>query len=250
MGLFSNLFGSLRHPKINGFWKTLTAYTPSFTTWRGDLYESELCRSAMDARARNISKLKIQVQGTAKPFLQTKLRLGPNQWQTWGQFLYRLSTILDMQNTAFIVPVLGSYGDVTGIYPILPSRCEIVDVSGEPWLRYKFSTGDVAAIELASVGIMTKYQYQDDFFGSSNTALNETMSLSRYRTKVSQRGSRIQRHTDSWRSSGTSQSQRMLRKSANDSQRRTCRAILTLADCCSSRTHTTIRSRSYRVRIR
>ena len=177
MGLFSNLFGSLRHPKINGFWKTLTAYTPSFNTWRGDLYESELCRSAMDARARNISKLKIQVQGTAKPFLQTKLRLGPNQWQTWGQFLYRLSTILDIQNTAFIVPVLGSYGDVTGIYPILPSRCEIVDVSGEPWLRYKFSTGDVAAIELASVGIMTKYQYQDDFFGSSNTALNETMSL-------------------------------------------------------------------------
>ena len=85
--------------------QTLTAYTPVFTSWSGQIYESELVRSAIHARATHISKLSVQVQGSAKPKLQTKLKTGPNEWQTWGQFLYRLSTILDVQNTAFLVPV-------------------------------------------------------------------------------------------------------------------------------------------------
>ena len=37
--------------------------------------------------------------------------------------------------------------------------------------------GQYAAIELRRCGIMTKFQYQDDFFGSSNSALTPTMEL-------------------------------------------------------------------------
>ena len=118
-----------------------------------------------------------QLLGTAKPKLRTRLKQSPNEWQTWGQFLYRLSTILDMQNTAFIVPVFGSYDEITGYYPVLPSQCSIIDVHSEPFLRYRFSSGETAAVELLSCGILTKFQYQDDFFGSSNAALTPTMEL-------------------------------------------------------------------------
>lgn len=141
------------------------------------MYESELVRAAIHSRATHISKLSVQVQGAAKPKLQTKLRTGPNEWQTWGQFLYRLSTILDVQNTAFIVPVQDYFGEASGIYPVLPSQCEIVDVSGEPWLRYQFQNGGHAAVEFNSCGIMTKFQYTDDFFGEDNSALTPTMEL-------------------------------------------------------------------------
>lgn len=141
------------------------------------MYESELVRAAIHSRATHISKLSVQVQGAAKPKLQTKLRTGPNEWQTWGQFLYRLSTILDVQNTAFIVPVQDYFGEASGIYPVLPSQCEIVDVSGEPWLRYRFQGGDHAAVELRACGVMTKFQYSDDFFGNDNSALTPTMEL-------------------------------------------------------------------------
>ena len=85
--------------------QTLTAYRPVYTSWGGKLYESEIVRAAIDARARHISKLKVECVGTANPSLQGKLEQGPNQWQTWSQFLYRTSTILDINNTAFIVPV-------------------------------------------------------------------------------------------------------------------------------------------------
>lgn len=159
--------------------KTLTAYRPAFTTWRGAIYESDLVRAAIDARARHISKLKVEIHGAAKPGLQSKLRQGPNQWQTWSQFLYRVSTILDAseRSTCIIVPVLDEYLTVTGYFPVLPSKCEVVDFKGEPWLRYTFTHGQTAATPMKDCAVLTKYQYKNDFFGDGNGALDETMKL-------------------------------------------------------------------------
>lgn len=180
MGIFENIFQKKQQEQvINSYFKGLTAYQPVFTSWGGKLYESELVRSAIDARARHISKLRIEVTGTAKPKLAKKLKVRPNAFQTWSQFLYRTSTILDMQNTCFIVPVLNPTNlEITGYYPVLPSRTEILqDTEGNPWLRYTFSSGKTAAIEYEKCGIMTKFQYESDFYGESNRALNKTMSL-------------------------------------------------------------------------
>ena len=183
MGLFEKIFrpdendGRYALKAADGYFQTLTAYRPHFSTWQGKLYESELGRAAIDARARHISKLNIEVQGTAKPSLQSKMRLAPNQWQTWSQFLYRVSTILDIKNTAIIVPVYDENLIITGYYPILPERCEIIDYKGDPWLRYKFSHGRVAAVELRVCAIMTKHQFKSDFFGDSNTALDDTLKV-------------------------------------------------------------------------
>lgn len=178
MGLFDKIFGKtgpVTEPQ--GFFKTLTAYNPAFTSWGGEIYESELVRSAIHARANHISKLQVTVHGSAKPKLKVKLKHAPNEWQTWGQFLYRLSTILDVQNGAFIVPVIDAYGETTGIYPVLPSRCTIVEYNGEPWLRYEFASGQKASVEMKHCGIMNKFQYKDDFFGEKNGALHPTMNL-------------------------------------------------------------------------
>ena len=178
LGLFEKIFKKqTMNGNADGFFKTLTAYTPVFSSWSGKIYESELVRSAIHARATHISKLKVDVHGSAKPRLQTKLKTGPNEWQTWGQFLYRLSTILDIQNTAFIVPVIDQFGETSGYYPVLPTMCEILEYKGEPWLRYRFKNGEYASVEMFRCGIMNKFQYSDDFFGESNKALNPTMEL-------------------------------------------------------------------------
>jgi hypothetical protein len=155
----------------------LNGYTPRFTSYEGGVYESELIRAAINARATHVSKLQVEISGSAKPALQNKLQHGPNEFQTWGQFLYRLSTILDVHNTAFITPVYDQYGEPSGIYTPLPSRCDIVEYNKTPYLRYTFNNGKRAAIEFDNCGIMTKYQYRDDFFGESNRALFPTMDL-------------------------------------------------------------------------
>lgn len=179
MGLFDVIFGHRPQPqgKFQGGFKMLNGYTPRFTKWSGDVYESELIRAAINARATHISKLRVDIQGAARPALQNKLKHGPNSFQTWGQFLYRLSTILDIHNTAFLCPVYDQYGEPSGIYCPLPSKCEIVQYGNTPYLRYEFARGNHAAIELTYCGVMTKYQYNDDFFGESNAALFPTMEL-------------------------------------------------------------------------
>lgn len=184
MGLFDWIFRPNEAKKSDQaleqaytMFRTLTAYQPVFTNWGGAIYESEVVRAAIDARARHISKLKVETIGSANKSLQTKLRQGPNQWQTWSQFLYRVSTILDIHNTAFIVPVFDERMIITGIYPVLPTRCSLIDYKGELWLRYQFSSGDIGAVEFRKCALLTKYQYKNDFFGESNVALNDTMKL-------------------------------------------------------------------------
>lgn len=159
------------------FFQTLTAYQPVFTSWGGAIYESEIVRASIDARARHISKLKVETVGTANPSLQAKLKQGPNEWQTWSQFLYRTSTILDVNNTAFIVPVFDERMIITGIYPVLPSLCQLVEYKDELWLRYQFGMGQYAAVEAMKCAVLTKHQYENDFFGDSNRPLRETMQL-------------------------------------------------------------------------
>lgn len=163
--------------KARSFFQTLTAYAPVFTNWGGAIYESEIVRASIDARARHISKLKVECIGTANQSLQSKLAQGPNQWQTWSQFLYRVSTILDVNNTAFIVPVFDERMIITGVFPILPAQCQLVEYDGEIWLRYQFSNGQYAAVEFRKCAVLTKHQYKSDFFGDSNYPLKDTMQL-------------------------------------------------------------------------
>lgn len=163
--------------EARAFFQTLSAYTPAFTNWGGAIYESEIVRAAIDARARHNSKLKVETFGTANLSLQRKLKLGPNQWQTWSQFMYRASTILDVTNNCFIVPVFDERMVITGIFPVLPAQCSLVEYDGEIWLRYQFVNGQTAAVEFRKCAVLTKHQYSHDFFGDSNRPLHETMQL-------------------------------------------------------------------------
>lgn len=183
MGLFETLFKNrpkLKSEAVETF-RMLNGYTPRFTSWRGSIYEAQLVRAAINARASHVSKLKVEILGSARPSLQRKLQHAPNQFQTWSQFMYRLCSVLDVYNTAFIAPVYDDFGEVSGIYVPVPTRCEIVQakVRGQeiPYLRYEFGWGEHAAMELSSCGIMTKFQLRSDFFGEDNSALAPTMEL-------------------------------------------------------------------------
>ena len=158
----------------------LNGYRPVFHSWGGQIYESELVRAAIDARARHISKLEPLFYGSARPSLINKMKHAPNEWQTWSQFFYRASTILDVKNTCIFVPVFDADMIVTGYYPVLPHRCEIVEYNKEPWIRYKFGSGEEAAVELRLCAILTKYQYKHDFFGEDNKAMHPTIELLDY----------------------------------------------------------------------
>ena len=193
MGLFEKIFPKkYRYPIGTERWEPLTAYSAVFKTWKGELYEFDQVRSAIDTLARNTGKLQVEIPGTAKGKMRTKLKIRPNAYQTWYQFWYRTRTIFEMQNNAIIVPILDDMDQIAGLFPVLPSMCDVVTYRGTEYLRYKFYGNQAAAIELDRCGVITKHQYKNDIFGDDNTALNPTLTtldLNRQAIKAAVTGS-------------------------------------------------------------
>jgi hypothetical protein len=178
MGLFETIFKKPKADvKTQGFYKMLNGYSPVFTNAPGSLYEMELIRTAIHSFATYCSKLKPEVSGTAAASLARILQFKPNPFQDTVKFIYRLATIYAVNNTAFIVPVEDEAGTLTGYFPILPQNVEVIDVGGLAFLRYTFANGQRAAIELGRAGLLTQFQYRDDFFGENNDAMKPTMQL-------------------------------------------------------------------------
>lgn len=171
------LFKSKKQIVIDNYFKMLNGYSPVFTTYQGGLYEMDLTRAAVHSFATFCSKLKPEISGSAKNYLEKTLQFKPNFFMDTTKFLYRLATIYEVDNTAFIVPVEDQLGRLIGYYPILPQRCEIVEAGGVIYLRYQFANGEYAAIEFEKVGVMAQYLYHDDLFGEDNRPLQPTMQL-------------------------------------------------------------------------
>lgn len=181
--LLKTLFPAKTQEKINkqeveSFFKELEFYKPAWRTWNGALYESELVRAAIDSIARHASKLKISFEGDAQIKFKTHAIQRPNDWQTWSQFLYRVASILYVQNNCLIIPIFDKMGDRVGLFPIMPSDASIVVAkdSGVEYIRFTYRKKKLA-IELKYVGILNRFQLKDELFGEDNKALGPTLGL-------------------------------------------------------------------------
>ena len=179
MGLIEIFFPKKKKEiTVKETFKILDGYVPVFSDWNGAIYESEFVKTAVDAVARHLSKLSVVIESGTQSELITRLKKSPNAYNTWSQFLYRLGTILYVRNTAFIIPIRNKFGDQVGIYPICPKEWELVRTNNDDlWVRFKFKSGDRLAERLSDIGILTRYQFESEFFGSDNKALDDTMNL-------------------------------------------------------------------------
>ena len=182
MGLFEKLFGKKEQDaptkvKVQHTFQLLDGYVPTFHTWNGSVFESDLIRAALDAHGRHAAKLQVNIQGSAKPNLVNRLKIQPNPYQTWSQFQYRTSIILNARNTAFLVPTRGEYGEPNGLTNIVPEKWELVEYNGTPYIRFYLQNNKRLACSLFEVGILTRYQYRSDLFGESNEAMKAVLDL-------------------------------------------------------------------------
>ena len=178
MGAFEKLFGKLKvKQQVSSHFRMLDGYTPIFSTYDGGVYEMELTRACIHTFANHCSKLLPMVNGANTKGYKALLDGMVNPFMTSAQFVYKVATIYDAQNTCFIVPVLDKFDKLIGYYPVVSQQTEIIDVGGEPWLRYTFRTGEKAAIELSRCGVVSKYLYKSDIMGENNAALGPTLQL-------------------------------------------------------------------------
>ena len=185
MGILEKIGGALRSSRprrtsqlgVKEFFELLEGYSPAFTNAPEALFEMELIRAAISSFARLCSKLQPEIRGQGLSHRQVHWRMAMNPIMTTSQFIARVATILEVENTAFIIPLEDGEGRLMGFYPLMPHNCELIEYEGTTYLRYTFSNGKRAAIEFDRVGILNQHQYGNDFFGDSNAALKPTMQL-------------------------------------------------------------------------
>ncbi len=180
------LFKSKEERKMNknveyltNAFKVLQGYTPMFSSYDGGIYEMELTRSAIETIALHCSKLNPVVVGTAKERKLGKiLQTQPNYLMTTSQFLERLTTILLVENNAYIVPIYSSpvSEEIVGFFPVRSVGSKIIRDNGIEYLVYKIGDKQYA-IEYDRVGHLRRHYYKKEYSGESNETLRNTMDL-------------------------------------------------------------------------
>lgn len=181
--LFNTMFGWVK-PKTNvAQMQMLNGYTPVFTPWSGNPYESEIVRSVIDTIARNGAKLKPKhirrangridpIAGSVENVLQ--IRANPNM--STYDFLYKFITSLMADNNAFAYPVWE--GDtLKAVWPINFNMGEFVeDASKTIYVRFYFGNGDRVVLPYSEVIHCRRHFYRSDLIGESNKPVNNSLS--------------------------------------------------------------------------
>jgi len=156
-----------------------------FTPFSGNAYESDIYRSAVDAIARNASKLKpthvVDMGGARKPGsndLNRILQVRPNPYMTAYDLIYKLVTHYYLYSNAFAYLQKNDKGNLTGIYPLSPQQMEYqTDPTGQLYCKFIFGGGKTLTLPFAEVFTIRRFFNSNDLLGDSNTAIFPVLEL-------------------------------------------------------------------------
>lgn len=175
-------FSKADEQRFNAGFKTLTEYSPHFSSFNGTLYEQAQTRAIVERIATACSKLKpefVVPEGSegSLPRISRLFKAWPNDYMSWPDFLRRVASILYVNTTAYVVPQYDDAGNIIGLFPLKPSHAEVIEYEGEPWMRFHLLTGDIQVFPFYEVAILTRFQLESDVFGGGNKPLTQTLRL-------------------------------------------------------------------------
>lgn len=165
--------------KLTNTFRMINGYSPIFTSYKAGLYEMGLTRTCIDKIATQCSKLCPVINGNKNyKRINTLLQNKPNRLMTTQQFIYRLVTILIVENNAYIVPIYDNdlNRNIVGFYPVRGEGSKIVTVNDIDYLVYKIQQEEYA-IEYDLAGSLKRHYYKKEYVGETNNAIDSTMDL-------------------------------------------------------------------------
>ena len=184
------IFGSRRpNEQQQTLLRMLNGFNPTFSPFSGDAYDSDVVRAAVDAIARNAAKLKPKhIRDTADGIKETQssierlLAVRPNPYMSAYDFLYKVVTLLYLQNNAFIFIDWDETGTIVrGFYPIPASVVEFLEPprgQTTPNVRFRFLGGQSVVLPYDQLAHLRRFFYRNDLYGeTSDRALTPTLEL-------------------------------------------------------------------------
>lgn len=164
--------------------RMLNSYSPVFTAFGDNAYDSDDVRAAVDAVARNVAKLHpkhIRKDATGSitnvmDGLQYMLETQPNPYMDAYTFLYKVTTQLLLQNNAFIFVRYDDAGNVLGLYPIPFSNIQLLESGGAVYAKFSFTGGESVTVAYTELIHLRRFFYRSDLYGEPNMqALGTTL---------------------------------------------------------------------------
>lgn len=164
---------SMQQPQL----KMLNSYEAQFTTLSGDTYDSKCARQCIDRIATHTAKLiprhiKSSISNNIKGEINYLLSVQPNSLMDTYSFIYKIISILENDNNAFVYIARDKSDFITGFYPVLAQNYYLFeDEAGNIFLKFKFINGQQYFLLYTDLIHLRKFYNKHDIFGTNNKVL-------------------------------------------------------------------------------
>lgn len=179
MNPFKSLIDRFRAIKRNlTSWREFGTFKSIFFPFGRNMYKSDIVRSCIRPLADHTSKANPVCKDKK---LEMMLRMRPNPFMNGKAFLYKIRTMYELTNTAFIMilredPIKGN--KPVGFYPVPYSAFEALQApSGEIYIEFSMPNGQQLIVAWADLIVLRKDYNESDIAGDDNSPILETLDL-------------------------------------------------------------------------
>lgn len=178
-GAIQSIFG---RPKklVTTNWREVGNYQSYFGSYNPDLYANEVARACIRTLAEHTSKANVKVLRDGRAIdtkLQRLIQYQPNVYMNGKDFLYKVRTLLEINNVVFIYIMRDELNRVTGFYPMPHANHELLNSSGELYIKFTFRNGNTVTHPWTDLAVLRKDYNESDIFGDSNNAISTSLEL-------------------------------------------------------------------------
>lgn len=174
MGVFQNIFGKVKQVTNVSTYKEIGSYRANFYNFGTDIYQSDIVKSCVRALAEHSSKANAKTKDLR---LQRLIQYRPNLYMNGKDFLYKVRTMLELQNTAFIYIQRDDLGKCIGLYPVPFQRFEAVEYLGRLYIKFYFVNGTNLTASWEDLAVLRKDYNKSDISGEGNESLFQLLDL-------------------------------------------------------------------------
>lgn len=176
---FKAIFGGIKK-YVTSAWKEIGTYVSRFTGFGIDIYANEVVRACIRTLAEHTSKANVKVLRDGLPGdkkLQRMIQYRPNIYMNGKDFLYKVRTLLEINNIVFIYIMRDDFGKCIGLYPMPTAQMDAVEMAGELYIKFNYSNGTAMVHSWEDLAVLRKDYNTSDIFSDTNTAILTSLEL-------------------------------------------------------------------------
>ena len=178
------IFGGVVNVIKMGTWKEIGGYTATFSRFSGNIYANEVVRSCIRALSEHSSKANVKVirrennqRITGDKQLERMIQYRPNMYMNGKDFIAKVRTRLEVDNTAFIYIQRNTTGRCIGLYPMPPAKHDALEYQGDLYIKFNFNDGTKQVLPWDDLAVLRKDYNSSDILGDSNNAILTSLDL-------------------------------------------------------------------------